>query len=167
MITEQERLDIIEAYTNDLTPMITLASTYKVTRQRIWQMLKDAGVDTGKRKLTVTCTQCCKPMQRTKARIRRTTHHFCSIECYYAWLESNSISKGAWRQGLRIARHVVSKHFTLQPGYVVHHIDGDNHNNDILNLMVFACNGDHTRYHRGFDAIPLFNGTLHNKHFTE
>jgi len=35
----------------------------------------------------------------------------------------------------------------LTPEEVVHHIDGDKENNDPDNLMLFANNGEHTRFH--------------------
>ena len=35
----------------------------------------------------------------------------------------------------------------LKPGEVVHHIDGDKHNNDPENLMVFKNQQEHVKYH--------------------
>lgn len=35
----------------------------------------------------------------------------------------------------------------LLPGEIVHHIDGNKRNNDPSNLMVFASQTDHARYH--------------------
>lgn len=35
----------------------------------------------------------------------------------------------------------------LKPGEVVHHIDGNKRNNDPSNLMIFATQADHARYH--------------------
>lgn len=42
---------------------------------------------------------------------------------------------------------------------VVHHIDGNSLNNDITNLMLFACGGDHTRFHMGLEVEILFDGS--------
>lgn len=168
-MTEKDRLTIVNEYNNNLTPMIELANTYRVTRQRIWQVLKDSGVDTSKRKLTVTCSYCSKQIRRTKARVRRTQHQFCGLECYYAWLDSTKINKEYWRHGMRQAREAVLDYYPLKAGQVVHHIDGNHKNNTLKNLAVFACNGDHVRYHRGFDVKPIWVGkeALHNDHFTE
>ena len=35
----------------------------------------------------------------------------------------------------------------LQPGEVVHHIDGNDMNNDLSNLMLFSSHGEHLAYH--------------------
>lgn len=35
----------------------------------------------------------------------------------------------------------------LNPGEVVHHIDGNRTNNDASNLIVFPSNADHSRHH--------------------
>ena len=40
----------------------------------------------------------------------------------------------------------------LKDGETVHHIVGNKKNNDPDNLMVFATSGDHTRFHKGYEA---------------
>jgi hypothetical protein len=62
------------------------------------------------------------------------------------------------RQGQRIARKIVAKLFPLEPGHVVHHEDRNAFNNEPFNLKVFQTQGDHTRYHRGFEVEPLWDG---------
>jgi len=39
----------------------------------------------------------------------------------------------------------------LKPGEVVHHIDGNKHNNDSENLMVFASQAEHAAWHAEHD----------------
>lgn len=41
----------------------------------------------------------------------------------------------------------------LRPGEVVHHIDGDKHNNDPSNLMIFSSQADHARWHEENDGF--------------
>lgn len=157
-LTDKQKVDIINAYQNELVPMIQLAKQYGVTRQAIYKIIKKAGVDTSKRKFAVSCTVCGKITYRPKCRVRERKHIFCSFDCYRAWLNSLGDKYKPNRHGQRIARHVVSKHFQLQQKHVVHHEDGNCLNNDVSNLRVFACQGDHIRYHRGFDVEPIWDG---------
>lgn len=55
----------------------------------------------------------------------------------------------AWRTGQRIARIILSEHLhrELISGEVVHHIDGNNRNNDLSNLMLFKNSSEHIAYH--------------------
>lgn len=158
-LRQKDKVDIIKAYESDLTPMVDLAKRYGITRQGIYKVLKSAGVDTTKRKIPVSCTTCGNPVDRTKARIRRQLHHFCDQVCYNIFLEvGNGSLSLPNRHGTRIARLVVSRFFSLQEGHIVHHEDRNQLNNKPNNLKVFANQGDHIRYHRGFDVKPLWEG---------
>lgn len=160
-VTPKQKVDIIKAYDTHLTPMIELAKQYNVTRQAIHKILKRAGTNTRKRRLLVSCTVCSKEIPRTKARIRRQKHHFCSPACYHAFLDAGH-GNGPyipWRHGMRIARQKISGLFSLQEGHVCHHEDRNCYNNQLDNLRVFANQGDHVRYHRGFDVEPIWNGS--------
>lgn len=44
---------------------------------------------------------------------------------------------------------------------VVHHIDNNPSNNNYSNIMVFATQGDHTRFHRGWIAILKSDGAYY------
>lgn len=159
-ISHNDRVNIINAYINELIPMIELSKKYNVTRQAIFKILKKARVDTTKKQLEVSCTACGTVLNRHKARIRKQKNHFCDYECYYAFLAAgNGTPYIANRQGQRIARKVVSKFFELQEGYIVHHEDRNNFNNLPDNLRVFATQGDHIRYHRGFEVTSLWDGS--------
>ena len=156
-LTDKQRVDIIHAYEVGLIPMITLAKQYGVTRQAIYKLLNHAGVDTSKRKIPVSCQVCGTVIMRPKCQIRSSKHIFCGDECYHAWLKSRSSYKPN-RQGQRIARAIVSQYFSLQKQHVVHHENGDNLDNRPENLRVFACQGDHIRYHRDFSIEPIWDG---------
>lgn len=160
-VTPKQKVDIIEAYTTNLTPVIQLAKQYGICRQAIYKILKRADVDTTKHKLPVSCTVCSKEIHRHKARIRHQLNHFCSTGCYHAFITAGH-GNGPyipWRHGMRIARQKVSEYFNLQPGHVCHHEDRNCYNNRLDNLRVFANNGDHIRYHRGFDVGPVWDGS--------
>ena len=158
-LTRNQKVDIINAYSNDLTPMITLATQYGVSRQAIHKLLRKAGIDTKKQRLPVSCSVCGMEILRTKARIRKQLNHFCSEDCYHAFLEAgNGLPYIQSRAGQKRARVIVSDHFSLQSGHVVHHENRNCLDNRLTNLKVFANNGDHTRYHRGFDVQPLWDG---------
>lgn len=158
-LTRNQKVDIINAYSDDLTPMITLASQYGVSRQAIYKILKKASIDTKKQRLPVSCTTCGVEVLRTKARIRRQLNHFCSEGCYYAFLEAgNGFPYIQNRAGQKRARAIVSQYFNLQAGHVVHHESRNTLDNRLVNLCVFANNGDHVRHHRGFDTQPVWDG---------
>jgi len=148
------------AYEDDLTPMTEMAEWFHVSRQAIHKFLKKRGVDTSKRQLKVECHWCEKVFDRTKGRIRSQKYHFCSIDCYYSFMHQIGINYKPNRHGQRVGRAKVSEFFELLPGMVVHHEDGNNMNNQIENLKVFANNGDHTRYHRWVNkAEPIWDGS--------
>ena len=165
-LTESQKVDIINAFTVELEPMISIAERYGKTRQAIWKMLKKEGVNVskavGNTRLLVSCTVCNKQFIRTRHRIRKQVNHFCGDECYFAFLEAGN-GQGPYinnRQGQRIARSKVATVFDLKDEHVVHHEDRNTLNNMWNNLRVFACQGDHIRYHRlDLDyAQPIWSG---------
>ena len=160
-LTHQDYVDIVEAYDVGLETMINIAKKYGLTRQGVYNILKRNGVDTSKRKLEVSCSSCGAVLKRHKMRLRKNLNHFCDMTCYTAFLEAgNGSPYVANRHGQRTGRAIVSNYFGLKDGNVVHHKDRNNYNNNPKNLMVFANNGDHVRYHRGFQVVPLWDGAL-------
>lgn len=158
-LKESEKHEIVGLYVDELVPMIELAEKYGKTRQGIWKILKVRGVNTTKRKLEVQCKWCEKVFDRTKGRIRSQKYHFCCTDCYYSYIGEIGINYKPNRHGQRIGRMKVSEYFELLPGMVVHHEDGDDMNNQIENLKVFANNGDHVRYHRWVHKVdPIWDG---------
>lgn len=159
--TAKQRVDIIESYIN-LTPMIELARRYGMSRQGVYKIIRAAGVDTGKNGgIEVSCFCCQKIIKRWRCQVRKSKHLFCSHDCYHAFLQAGN-GAGPFivsRQGSRIARKVISKYFDIQPTHIPHHKDRNQFNNDPSNLMVFRCQGDHVRHHRGFEVEPLWDGS--------
>ena len=163
-LTDQEKVNIIQAYTVQLIPMIQLARKYGVTRQCIFKLLNKADIDTSKEaaNISVSCTVCGEETKRLRCIVRKSHHIFCSKACYFAWLKhGNGNPLIMHRNSARQARAIVSKLFALQPGYIVHHEDRNQYNNYIPNLKVFANSGDHVRYHRGFIVPILWDGSKH------
>ena len=160
-LTQEQRLDIINEYSNNLTPVIQLSKKHGITRQGVYKILKTAGVDTKKGKITVSCSHCGKSIQRHKYIVRRTLNNFCDYKCYYQFLSLNSFIEN--RHGSRVGRALIHRYYSLLPEQIVHHIDGNQNNNDIKNLMVFANQGDHIRFHRGFDVLALWDGRNQSK----
>ena len=154
MLTDQQKQEIRYEYTVRLTPLADLAIKYGVSRQALHKMLRRSGVDTTKKHITTTCEVCRKEITRPKCQIRNANSLFCSRGCYYLWLNRNNYRPCS--HGSRKARQIVSKYFDLQPGHIVHHIDGNQANNELGNLLVFACQKDHIRHHRGFKIEPIF-----------
>ena len=159
-LTAEDIRNIVNSYKN-FERMTDIAKRYSLTRQRIWQVLKAAGVDTTKKgaMIKVICAYCGGEFKRIRCQVRKSKNNFCSNECYYAWLSDRSSNHEPWRHGMRIGRAVASKYLYLEPEYVVHHEDGNNRNNDVSNLKVFKNSKDHLLYHRGFNTKPIWEGT--------
>ena len=146
-ITPEAHRDIIEAYTIDLWPIQEIANVLHVSKTTVHRFLNAQGIDTSKRRITVSCTTCGRPIERTRAKVRKQRNHFCGLDCYHFFLDVGRTPSMPTRAGQRIAREVVSKYFDLQPEHVVHHKDRNAFNNNPSNLMVFRNNGDHIKYH--------------------
>jgi len=160
-LSQEERERVIREYGSHEKTMIELAGVLGVSRQGIWKILRVGGIDTTKRRFPVKCHWCEKEFLRTKKRIRKNIRNFCSEVCYMDWVGELGADYIPNRHGQRIARVVVSKHFELKEGHVVHHEDKNTLNNMLSNLKVFVCNGDHISYHRdGSGVVPIWVGDI-------
>jgi hypothetical protein len=149
--------DLIKFYTVDHLTLQQIADKYNVTRQAIHKRLKKAGIEREQGTYVgVTCGNCGQGLRRARFRWHATVNHFCGSKCYFKSLENSGYKP--WRQGQRIGRDVVSDYFSLDRGYVVHHVDGNSRNNDIKNLWVFRNHADHMSYHRAGRGRPIFIG---------
>lgn len=163
--------DIIQRYTEKFESMQSIADHYGYTRQAVYYALKRAGIDTSKANaanIQTTCAYCSKSIMKRRNVYRKTRHSFCNWEHYDLWLKRGRSELGnkyiEWAQGRRAARKIVSEYIELLPGYIVHHEDRNQRNNAISNLKVFACQGDHNRYHRGFQAPIVWDGEAYIKY---
>ena len=161
-LTPKQEVDIIAAFTIELIPAVEIAKQHSMTRQGVYKVLKRNQVDvSASGKVIVSCLCCRVEMKRFRCQVRKSKRLFCSIECYYAYLEAAQ-GKGPYiqnRHGQRIARELVSEHFSLMPSHIVHHEDRNCLNNQLDNLTVFANQGDHTRHHRGHESEPIWTGS--------
>lgn len=146
-------------------PMATIAQAAGITRVAVWRRLKQAGADPRKMHGRVTwvvhtCSVCGTVFAKKKGDKRSPFRRYCSRRCYYRFRHSDCTVM--WRQGTRIARDVVAGYYgTLPPESVVHHIDKDDRNNDASNLMLFANQRDHLRWHHAVPdpPTPLWDGS--------
>lgn len=139
--------DIIEAYTINLYSLKEIADILHVSRPAVHKFLNKHGVDTSKHKIQISCTTCGAVVERTRKRVRKQRNHFCSEDCYYAFLSAGKTSYIQSKNGQRLARTKVAQYFNLQPEHIVHHEDRNSCNNLLNNLKVFANQGDHIKYH--------------------
>ena len=155
MLTETERKELVRKFVEELTPMAVLATEYGISRQAVHKIIRKTGVDiVAAARPTVACAVCNKSFTAARNRVRAVNTLTCSRECYHTFLRRNNYKES--RSSSRLARKIVSQYHDLRPGEVVHHIDGDQFNNRLENLMVFASAADHVRYHRGFAVKPVW-----------
>lgn len=155
MLNETERKELVRKFVEELVPMVVLATEYGISRQAVHKIIRKSGVNVvAAAKVTVTCAVCNKTFVAARNRVRATNTLTCSRDCYYTFLKRNNYKENS--RGSRLARKLVGLYHTLRPGEIVHHIDGDQSNNKLENLMVFASAADHVRFHRGFDVKPVW-----------
>jgi transposase-like protein len=158
-LTDEEKEWAIEEYQNRFGRMNDIAAALEVSRVAIHKMLKKAGVDTSKRqRIERICPVCEKPVKVRRGRARRFRDSYCDSECYFAYLETLGEDYKPSSYHCREARKIILQYFDLQPEHRGHHEDKNDKNNDLKNLRVFASQGDHVRYHRGFKVIPIWDG---------
>lgn len=145
-------------YTVEHLTMAELGARYNMTRSAVQRRLKRIGVTREQGTwVNRTCGHCGTALRVRRQHFRRSRVSYCHAVCYYAHLEAQSTYR-PWRNGQRVARAAVAPFFALTPEQVVHHVDGDNHNNALANLAVYASQGDHMKHHRGGRATPLWEG---------
>ncbi len=159
----QERIDleskIIIAYTEELVPIIKIASQLHVCRQSIWKILKKLGVDTSKsRRIQVKCNWCEKTFYKKVSQVRRRRYHYCNEYCHISYIKEIGQPYIQNRGGQRRARSAVNIHFKLDDIMIVHHENKDTLDNRLTNLRVFKNHSEHMSYHRGGKAIPIWDG---------
>jgi len=152
--------DVVALYTQQHLTCEEIGRMFSVSRAAVAKRLRQAGIPTAKGEwVQVYCAFCGADIKRTRARWRNApdARHFCATSCYAGFRANpNSYS---WRHGTRLARLLVGSYFHLEDGMIVHHKDGDERNNDIANLCVYASSSDHIRAHHGKTQVePVWDG---------
>jgi hypothetical protein len=127
-----------------------IADIAGVTRQGIYKAMDRLGIDrSAAERFTCICDMCGTAYELYRQRWNATSGHYCSTECYHMHRGIILPHRRENRQQKRIARAVMAKHLgrALVKDEVVHHIDGDEYNNSIDNLVHFVNHSEHLRYH--------------------
>lgn len=138
-----------------------------------------------KNRITVVCDNCGATVEKRASR-SDWNRHFCCMSCYSeykekaehgGWTQESRLKASASRKriqgpckpdnyersmGDRIHRRIAAEKLgrPLCKGEVVHHINGDKHDNRPENLMVFASQREHVEYH---NAHPDESGSGLNR----
>ena len=151
---------LVQMYTEQHLTLREIAKLHKVSHTCISKRLMKAGVSAQDGTWVPTnCGYCGDIIQVRRAIWKKNMANYCNDECYFASRENEGYVP--WRQGQRIARVLVSKYFSLEKAHVVDHIDGDNRNNKIFNLRVYASQSDYMKMHHGKHMVaPLWDGSI-------
>jgi len=129
-----------------------------MTRQGVWKRLKRLGLHVDRHgTIDVVCAFCGAELKRFRTRASTRHSNYCNQECYFASRENPNYIP--WRHGQRLARAIVAQHIRLTHEMVIHHVDGNNKNNDLSNLAVYASQSAHMMHHHGkSQAKPIWTG---------
>jgi len=144
--------DIVRLYEVDLQTMQEIADSLGMTKQAVWHRLKKvAGSGFKATNVNRICRHCGASFTTNRKRIRSGQGTYCSMRCYHS---SVSVYGRFSRHGQRRARAIAG----AKQGEIVHHIDGDTHNNEPGNLVVFHSNAQHVGFHKSGAALWLKEG---------
>lgn len=146
-------------YTNKHQRIDMLAQYLGVTRQAVWHRAKRLGLNTTTRKTEhLTCLHCSEVFEHWPS---QGDGKYCSKRCYF---EHTSLHGVMSRTGQRQARSITG----AKDGEVVHHINGDETDNNQNNLMVFPNHAAHNAFHKSGAAKELIemvrDGRIKVKH---
>lgn len=142
--------------------VVDIAKQYRVSKPTIYRVLRDYGIDPAKGYRVIReCAVCGTEVKIRRGRARTTRNTYCSHECWLAYLASLGDTYKPNSYGCRAAKRTVSEvwpYYSPKAGHIVHHINKDQADNRICNLMVFASQRDHMRHHRGIASEPIWRG---------
>lgn len=132
-----------------------IAKAYGCTRQRVWQLLRAAGVETTDHKRLARCHVCGEEVLRHRYQVRKSRKQYCGPGCYAKHVSSGDYQEH--RHSSRVARAIAEKLYDMRPEYEVHHLDGNQRNNTLSNMVVFHSAHDHHTYHRSSRPVQAFS----------
>lgn len=148
---------LVRLYTAEHLTLRQIGAVAGMSAQAVQARLRSVKVEASEGEWVAgQCAFCGEPVRRPRSRSRRRIRMFCSNAHYYAALAATHYV--GWRHGQRLARAIVAQHFDLEPAHVVHHKDGDDRHNDLVNLAVYASQAEHMAAHRGREVSPLWDG---------
>lgn len=125
-----------------------------VSRQYVSSLMKKHGVKADSAgSFYVSCDLCKKKYKITRSRWRKLKNKFCSTDCYYRFKSQKSLTHNVYgkseRQWQRLARSSYEKihGIKIPEGAVIHHVNGDYSDLSRENLLMFANQSDHMKFH--------------------
>ena len=100
-----------------------------------------------KQKFFIQCYFCGATKRVSKHQMDKNKLHFCSSIHYQFFIQKNKIQKNTGTLHASTYRKHARKIMNALPHQIVHHIDGDEANNDPSNLLLFDSNKDHVKFH--------------------
>lgn len=161
--------EIKDLFLKQLFSLEMIAKQFNVSRQSIKKVLNANGIKTSydATRPQCVCVTCGKEFVKTRALKRNQTgwNDYCSRQCYYKAIEGfgfpdNRVSRREAR--LKMAIQIIAS-LKLPAGSIIHHIDGNQANNDARNLILFASQSAHLRFHRFCPVEPteiIFDGRI-------
>jgi hypothetical protein len=152
---------IVELYCKRGFTMAQVAKKVGMSPMGVWRRLKKAGVEDSR--VEVECGWCGILFKKGRATWRKSTYHFCCVPCCTEWTRverGNGFKEN--KESCKRARKLVKEWFDLkggQDGNIVHHVDGNEGNNELSNLWVFENHADHHRFHLDGGAEPIWKGS--------
>lgn len=163
MLTPEQVAQILKSYTRDGQSMAQISAKYRLTRQRIWQILKQNRVPTQKAasgRRSVFCSTCGEEFQIHRSKWRRATalrqRFFCSKTCWMIMLELES---SPVRQAFLRSWAETESGRVLPPTAVVHWEKPKDRRSQ-AHYVVFPTRKDHIQFHRGQDHVYLWKGVV-------
>jgi len=147
MYNQNANDELIKLYTDQELTLRQIAKKYKVSYQTIHQRLQRLGISRNTKKILTSCAFCATPIEVFVSRASKQEKHYCNKDCFAAGLEKTPYK--AWKREQRVTRTVVNKYFKLSDDHVVDYLDGNNKNNDINNLAVYASEEDRIKAKQG------------------